>query len=121
MTELEVAVQVLPLLQAEVTPVSVPGASVWLAPSEKVVAEIVTFQPLPAPRAWVTPRTGAYETVWSVPSRVLLIDGFDGRLREIPAVPVTVAVGVSVPASAAVDATSATTAIPIKMKIRCLM
>jgi hypothetical protein len=51
----------------------------------------------------------------------LLIVGFDGRFREIPAVPATVAVVVSVPASAAVDATSATAAIPIKMNIRCLM
>ena len=59
MPELVAAVQELPALQAGATPVIVPGASVWPAPSEKLVAETVRFQPAPEPRASTTPRTGA--------------------------------------------------------------
>src|SRR4051794_3990498 len=107
MPELVAAVQELPDLQAAETPVIVPGASVWPAPSEKLVAETVRFQPAPVPRASTMPSSGAYVTVWSVPSRVELTDGADGRFRLMPAVPFTVAVAVSVAASAALVATSA--------------
>src|SRR4051812_9795551 len=105
-------VQVLPDVQAWATEPTWPCASVWVAPSEKVVAEICRFQPAPVPRASTMPRIGEYETVWSVPSRVSVSDGFDGRFRLMPAVPDTVAVVVSVPASAAVAAASARAAIP---------
>src|SRR3954447_7796880 len=114
-------VQVLPPWQAERTEVRVPGASVWPLPSEKLVAEMVRFQPAPEPRASTTPRSGAYEAVWSVPSRVLVIEGFEGRFRLTPAVPLTWAVAVSVPAKAAVVATRATAATAREMMMRCLM
>src|SRR5438270_11969092 len=94
-------VQVLETWQAWATEATVPWARVWPEPSVKVVAETWRFQPTPEPRASTIPRTGAYVAVWSVPSRVSLIDGFDGRLRLIPAVPATVAVAVRLPARAA--------------------
>ena len=47
--------------------------------------------------------------------------GFDGRFREMPAVPPTVAVAVSVPARAAADATSASAETIEMMNNRCLM
>jgi hypothetical protein len=52
-------VQVLPALQAWATEPTWPWARVWLAPSEKVVAEIWRFQPAPLPRASTMPRIGA--------------------------------------------------------------
>src|SRR3954462_3820118 len=115
------AVQVLPARQAEVTEEIWPGASVWPPPSVKLVAEIVRFQPAPVPRASTMPRSGAYDAVWSVPSSVLVIVGFEGRFRLMPAVPLTVAVAVSVLASAAVVPTRATTAVARVMMMRCLM
>src|SRR3954447_128870 len=115
------AVQVLPARQAEVMDEIWPAASVWPAPSEKVVAAIVRFQPAPVPRASATPSSGAYDAVWSVPSSVSEIDGLPGRFRLIPAVPATFAVAVSVPARAAVVATRATAATARVMMMRCLM
>ena len=69
----------------------------------KSVAEIVQV-PAGAGAAGVDDTEDrAVETVWSVPSSVLESDGLTGRFSETPAVPVTVAVVVSVPARAAVD------------------
>src|SRR5581483_4931630 len=103
-------VQLEPLWHACATLVTEPGASVCPAPSLKLVAEMVMFQPAPDPRASTSPSTGAYETVWSVPSRVSLIDGLAGRFSDRPAAPVIVAVVVSVAAVAAAAAASAATA-----------
>ncbi len=56
---LTAAVQVLPATQAWTAELTVPGARVWPAPSEKVVAETWRFQPAPLPRASTTPSRGA--------------------------------------------------------------
>src|SRR4051794_28190474 len=113
------AVQELPEWQAWATLETAPAARVCPLPSSKTVEPIVRFQPAPEPRASTTPSTGAYVTVWSEPSSVSVNDGFDGRDRLTPAVPETVAVAVSVPATAAAVATSAAAVIARRSKSLC--
>ena len=67
------------------------------------------------------PSSGEYAAVWSVPSSVSENDGLAGRFKLMPAVPLTVAVVVSVPATAAVAPVRATIAIAKEMMMRCLM
>ena len=57
--------------------------------------------------------------VWSVPSSVSVRDGPAGRLSEMPAVPVTVAVAVKLPASAATAVVRAAAVTAVRMRSLC--